>query len=173
MPAVVISVRMKSLLSRICNASYFRSNLGLPILLAGFYFIVPCRMGELAMSPVERSRLWSFDSSLPTMYAKPWQENARRYASIISPYLVALVPRYMRKGGLHSGKQPHITSYLDALRGIAAVIVVNHHHMPYNRTWLVQQPFFHLINSGRGSKGNLFFGFRLAALIQTRFQNSY
>lgn len=112
-----------------------------------------------------RSRLWGFDS-LPSTYTKPWQEYVWRYASIVSPCLLALVPRYMRKGGLQPAKQTHVTSYLDALRGVAALIVVNHHHLPYNRTWIVQQPFFRLINSGRGSKDNLLFDFRLNLFLR-------
>jgi hypothetical protein len=123
----------------------------------------------LSLSPTARTRMmsswpWTFGTTFPTTYAKPWQDRIYRYISVLSPYLLVLIPRYMRKDGLLPTKQPHITSYLDALRGIAAMIVLNHHHMPYNHTWLVQQPFFCLLISGRGSEDDQFFYFLSLAL---------
>ena len=43
-----------------------------------------------------------------------------------------------------------MTSYLDALRGIAAIVVVNHHFFPYEPTWIMQQPFVRILAAGRG-----------------------
>jgi peptidoglycan/LPS O-acetylase OafA/YrhL len=52
----------------------------------------------------------------------------------------------MRKGGLEPTKKAHITSYLDALRGWAAVIVFNHH---YGKIWILNHDFLRILVHGR------------------------
>lgn len=74
----------------------------------------------------------------------------RSLISIFFALLLSLRPRYMRKGGLKPTKKAHLTTYLDALRGWAAVIVLNSHHFPYKRAWIINQPFVRIIFGGRG-----------------------
>lgn len=65
-------------------------------------------------------------------------------------FSLALVPRYLRKNyGVKNPKPLHATSYLDALRGVAAVFVMNHHHLPFRWTWLMELPFFNVLYAGR------------------------
>ncbi|KAH6662808.1 acyltransferase family-domain-containing protein [Halenospora varia] len=96
------------------------------------------------------------------------------YAAVISPYVLAALPRYMHKGGLQPAKKLHPTSYLDALRGVAALIVLNHHHFPYENLWIVQQPLFRLLISGRGMVDVFFvisgyvLSYRMLKLMRTR-----
>lgn len=42
-------------------------------------------------------------------------------------FSIDLLPRFLQAGGLAAKKNLHTTSYLDALRGYAALIVLNHH----------------------------------------------
>jgi peptidoglycan/LPS O-acetylase OafA/YrhL len=65
-------------------------------------------------------------------------------------HLLAALPRYMQPGGLRRKKKLIPSSYLDALRGYAAWVVINRHRFEYADTWLVQQPFFRVLISGRG-----------------------
>ena len=88
--------------------------------------------------------------------------------------LLWLRPRYMRKGGLQPTKKAHITSYLDALRGWVAVIVLNPHHNPYHRTWILNQPFARILVHGRGMVDVFFvilgyvLNYRMLKLMRTR-----
>jgi peptidoglycan/LPS O-acetylase OafA/YrhL len=74
----------------------------------------------------------------------------RSTPSILYALFLALLPRYMQRNGLQPTKKEHVTSYLDALRGWAAFVVLNHHHNPYYATWLLEQPGFTIITAGRG-----------------------
>jgi peptidoglycan/LPS O-acetylase OafA/YrhL len=67
-------------------------------------------------------------------------------------FTLSLLPKYMRRGGLRRNDKLRNTSYLDALRGIAALIVVNHHHQS-NPSEL---PFLSLVTAGKSSV-NVFF----------------
>lgn len=69
----------------------------------------------------------------------------------VTGILLAALPRYMQPGGLRRKKKLIPSSYLDALRGYAALIVVNYHRWQHEEhTWLVQLPFFRLLLAGRG-----------------------
>lgn len=69
----------------------------------------------------------------------------------LSGILIAFLPRYMQPGGLRRKKGLTPSAYLDALRGYAALIVVNYHVWQHQgHTWLVQLPFFRLLVAGRG-----------------------
>lgn len=64
--------------------------------------------------------------------------------------LLSLPPKFFRSEGLRSKKQLGSTSYLDGLRGVAAIVVVNHHALPYWEMGLFKYPFFTLFLAGRG-----------------------
>lgn len=70
--------------------------------------------------------------------------------SVVVYCFLALLPRYLKRGGLQPGKKLQPTSYLDALRGYAALIVLNHHYFPWTQNAIIQWPFIRLIRSGRG-----------------------
>ena len=67
-------------------------------------------------------------------------------------FILSLPPKYMRIGGLRRDGKLRNTAYLDALRGISAMIVVNHHHQS-NPSEL---PFLSLVTAGKSSV-NVFF----------------
>ncbi|KAF2672360.1 hypothetical protein BT63DRAFT_194531 [Microthyrium microscopicum] len=92
--------------------------------------------GYLPSVPDSSSEKWVPD--LPTF-------NARKV-------VLSFVPRFVRRGGLRRTEKLRSTAYLDALRGVAAVIVVNHHHI-YPITEL---PFINLWTLGKSSV-NVFF----------------
>ncbi len=75
---------------------------------------------------------------------------ARRCASALGSAAKRLPPRYLQPGGLDCEKRLHATSYLDALRGYAAWIVVNHHRFQMGDWWIFNLPFICIINKGRG-----------------------
>ena len=60
-----------------------------------------------------------------------------RLPHLLYTVVVWLLPRFARRNGLQSTKKDHVTSYLDSLRGWAAVIVLSHHHHP----WYVSSPY--------------------------------
>jgi peptidoglycan/LPS O-acetylase OafA/YrhL len=67
-------------------------------------------------------------------------------------FIPSLIPKFMKRGGLRRSEKLRSTSYLDALRGVAAVIVVNHHHQSNpSEYW-----FLSLIWAGKSSV-NVFF----------------
>ncbi|KAL3420486.1 hypothetical protein PVAG01_08985 [Phlyctema vagabunda] len=72
--------------------------------------------------------------------------------------LFNILPRYMRPGGLKRSKPLHLTSYLDALRGVAALFVMNFHYKGFGcgNPWLLEQPFLAVLRSGKGMV-NVFF----------------
>jgi peptidoglycan/LPS O-acetylase OafA/YrhL len=85
-------------------------------------------------------------------------------------FILSLPPKFVRRGGLRRNGKLRNTSYLDALRGIAAVIVVNHHHQS-NPSEL---PFLSLVTAGKSSV-NVFFvisgyvlGYRLLKNMRAR-----
>jgi hypothetical protein len=88
--------------------------------------------------------------------------------------LLSLPPKVVRGEGLRPKKKLGSTSYLDALRGIAALIVVNHHALPYWNMALFKYPFFIVLLAGRGMV-DIFFvisgyvlGLNLLKLIRAR-----
>jgi hypothetical protein len=88
--------------------------------------------------------------------------------------LLSLLPKILRGEGFRSKKKMGSTSYLDGLRGIAAVIVVNHHALPYWNMALFKYPFFAVLLAGRGMV-DIFFvvsgyvlGLKLLKLIRAR-----
>jgi peptidoglycan/LPS O-acetylase OafA/YrhL len=66
-------------------------------------------------------------------------------------FILSLLPKFLKRGGLRRKERLRNTSYLDALRGIAAVIVVNHHHLNPSPS-----PVFGLPTAGKSSV-NVFF----------------
>src|SRR4051794_6079198 len=68
--------------------------------------------------------------------------------TLVRSLIIATLPRYMLRNGLQPTKKEHITSYLDALRGWAAFIVLHSHYNPYGKTWLMNQPGFIILTSG-------------------------
>ncbi|QDS72621.1 hypothetical protein FKW77_002174 [Venturia effusa] len=93
------------------------------------------------------------DTFLPTS-EKSLPPDYKRYLiyNVLHPvyvFVTSLPPKFVRKGGLQPRKKLGPTSYLDALRGWAAFIVVNHHKFPYVDLQLFQYPFFTLLTAGR------------------------
>jgi peptidoglycan/LPS O-acetylase OafA/YrhL len=94
--------------------------------------------------------------------------------SFLSSLPLTILPRFMRKDGLKPSKPPHVTSYLDALRGFAAIIVVNHHFFPYSATWLFKLPFVRVFYAGFGMVDVFFvisgyvLSYRMLKLMRTR-----
>lgn len=64
-------------------------------------------------------------------------------------FITSLPPRFVQRGGLKPKKTLGPTSYLDALRGWAAFIVVNHHGFPYADLPIFRYPIFSLLTAGR------------------------
>jgi hypothetical protein len=88
--------------------------------------------------------------------------------------LLSLLPTIMRGEGFRPKKKLGSTSYLDALRGCAAIIVVFHHTLPYWNMALFKYPFFIVLLAGRGMV-DIFFvisgyvlGFKLLKLIRAK-----
>ncbi|TLD39638.1 hypothetical protein E2P81_ATG00625 [Venturia nashicola] len=89
-------------------------------------------------------------------------------------FILSLPPKFVRRGGHQPKKKLGPTSYLDALRGWAAFIVVNHHHFPYGHLEVFGYPVFSLFTAGRAMV-DIFFvisgyvlGFRLLKLMRAR-----
>lgn len=61
--------------------------------------------------------------------------------------LISLLPRYLQPGGLEHHGEPRATAYLDALRGFAAIAVVNHHF--YWSNHILSLPFVNFVRQGR------------------------
>jgi peptidoglycan/LPS O-acetylase OafA/YrhL len=74
----------------------------------------------------------------------------RRCAAALGSTLKRLPPRYLQPGGLECEKRLHATSYLDALRGYAAWIVVNHHRFQMGGWWIFNLPLICIVNKGKG-----------------------
>lgn len=77
----------------------------------------------------------------------------RKYLTIhvlhpVLDFILSLPPNFVRRGGLRPKKKLGPTSYLDALRGWAAFIVIIHHRFPYERLQIFGFPFFSLIIAG-------------------------
>lgn len=97
------------------------------------------------------------DSESDTFLLVPEQSRLpgyRRYFTvhILYPaiaFTISLPPKFVRRGGLQQKKKLGPTSYLDALRGWAAFIVVNHHGFPYANLKIFEYPFFSLMLAGR------------------------
>lgn len=66
----------------------------------------------------------------------------------ILSFILALMPRYMRPGGLRVNKQLHPTAYLDALRGWVALLVMNFHTFG-NKATILEKPVFSAFLNGR------------------------
>jgi peptidoglycan/LPS O-acetylase OafA/YrhL len=100
--------------------------------------------------------------SLEKELTRPTRKAARWY--ILLEYLrlgggclVAVLPRYMQTGGLRRRKKKLMhTSYLDALRGYAAFVVVNRHRFDLSKTWFFQRPFIRVVHNAEGMV-NIFF----------------
>jgi hypothetical protein len=88
--------------------------------------------------------------------------------------LLSLLPKVVVRDGLRPKKKLGPTSYLDALRGIAAIIVVFHHTLPYWNMALFKYPFFIVLLAGRGMVDVFFvisgyvLGLKLLTLIRAK-----
>lgn len=92
----------------------------------------------------------------PTRKITRWNASLK-YLCLGGGCLAALLPLYMQSGGLRRRRKKLIpTSYLDALRGYAAWIVVNRHRFDLDKTWFFQRPFIRLFHSAEASI-NIFF----------------
>ncbi|KAH8749848.1 acyltransferase family-domain-containing protein [Hyaloscypha sp. PMI_1271] len=95
-------------------------------------------------------------------------------ASNVLAALFNLLPRFLRKGGLNQTKTIHDTSYLDALRGWAAIIVFITHTFPYKGFPIFQHPFTKVLVHGRAMVMVFFvisgyaLSYRMLKLIRTR-----
>ncbi|KIV88687.1 hypothetical protein PV10_08346 [Exophiala mesophila] len=74
--------------------------------------------------------------------------DAKTLAWLLLSYFLAILPRYLQPGGLRVKKELHPTSYLDALRGWAALAVFRYHGLS-NKTWLLEQPVIRTVLNGR------------------------
>ncbi|KAK5185796.1 hypothetical protein LTR44_001845 [Exophiala sp. CCFEE 6388] len=63
-------------------------------------------------------------------------------------HMLALLPQFLQPDGLRLTKTLHPTSYLDALRGYAAWVVLNF-HLRNPETWLLQQFPLRVFHRGR------------------------
>jgi hypothetical protein len=66
--------------------------------------------------------------------AEKWDADHRQWSwsslfNHLLTFLLSLLPKFLKRHGLRRNERLRNTAYLDALRGIAAVIVVNHHHL--------------------------------------------
>jgi len=68
--------------------------------------------------------------------------------SLVRALISSTLPRGLRESSKQL-KRAHDTSYLDALRGWAAVIVWISHTFPYKNTWIFQLPFTKALVHGR------------------------
>ncbi|KIW67438.1 hypothetical protein, variant 5 [Phialophora macrospora] len=97
---------------------------------------------------------WRASSSRwqPIMKWNGWSKedipDAKTAALLVLSYFVAALPRFLQPGGLKITRKLHATSYLDALRGWAALFVFRF-HMFYNKTWLFNQFVFSGFLNGR------------------------
>jgi peptidoglycan/LPS O-acetylase OafA/YrhL len=104
----------------------------------------PTMTRDLPTAPNSSDEKWILRAQNPNI----WISALHR----VYMFILSLPPKYMRRGGLRRSGKLRNTSYLDALRGIAAVIVVNHHHQS-NPSEL---PFLSLVTAGKSSV-NVFF----------------
>ena len=72
----------------------------------------------------------------PTSTTASNEFSVSRLPHLFYTVVLWLLPRFACRNGLQSTKKEHVTSYLDSLRGWAAVIVLSHHHHP----WYVSFP---------------------------------
>ena len=75
-----------------------------------------------------------------------------RWSIFLKNLRVVALPRYLQPGGLRRRKKTLLpSSYLDSLRGYAALFVVNRHRFDLSKTWLAQQPIIRVIHCGDGA----------------------
>jgi hypothetical protein len=124
---------------------------------------------------VETSASHDVEKAQPRNFTTIWRFFLWRY--VLRPAclcLLSLLPRVVLRDGLRLKKKLGPTSYLDALRGIAALIVVFHHTLPYWNMPLFKYPFFRVLLAGRGMVDVFFvisgyvLGLKLATLIRAR-----
>ncbi|KAE9978068.1 hypothetical protein EG328_001688 [Venturia inaequalis] len=109
-------------------------------------------MTELVERP-STTASFEFENLLPA-HEQSRLPKYRRYFTrhVLYPalaFILSLPPKFVRKGGLKPKKKLGPTSYLDALRGWAAFIVVNHHGFPFGNLPIFGYPFFSLMTAGR------------------------
>lgn len=102
--------------------------------------------------------------------------DAKTLAFLVLSFIVALLPRYMQPGGLKLKKELHPTSYLDAVRGWAALAVFRYHGIA-NKTWILEQPPLRMVLNGRAMV-DIFFvisgyvlTYRMVKMIRNRQTN--
>ncbi|GAM89171.1 hypothetical protein ANO11243_072070 [Dothideomycetidae sp. 11243] len=77
-----------------------------------------------------------------------WFYRTLRLPAFSVAFLLSVIPKFLRPGGLRAYRKLHSTAYLDAVRGYAAVVVANHHFFEdYKFFW--SKPFIGIIGQGR------------------------
>jgi peptidoglycan/LPS O-acetylase OafA/YrhL len=78
-----------------------------------------------------------------------WQ-SLSQYLRLGGSHLPAILPRFLRRHSLRRTKFLTPTSYLDALRGYAAISIMNRHRFDLSSVWLLQQPIVRITHAGPG-----------------------
>jgi len=91
---------------------------------------------------------WNLSSRLDLSDRWDRVPDARTLAWLVLSSLITILPRYLQPGGLKVKKELHPTSYLDAVRGWAAIAVFRGHGM-VNKTKLLELPVFQMVLNGQ------------------------
>jgi peptidoglycan/LPS O-acetylase OafA/YrhL len=116
----------------------------------------PRSIAGLISSPVRSlaSTLRSRSQVSRYYYSADVYSTVRHILRSSAPFLFATIlslrPRYMRIGGLRPASKTYPTTYLDSLRGWAAVVVLNCHYQPYKNASFMSLPIVGIVVNGGG-----------------------
>jgi peptidoglycan/LPS O-acetylase OafA/YrhL len=88
----------------------------------------------------------------------------------LTAYGRSALPRFLSPGRLISEEDLHSTSYLDAIRGYAAIGIMNSHYFALSDTWLFQLPLVRVVHAGP-SMVNVFFVISGFVLTQSKIRH--
>jgi peptidoglycan/LPS O-acetylase OafA/YrhL len=135
----------------------------LPFLVDGDPYIIPSLKLKLLSAQFSLKKLPTMtNDDLPSVPDQPdekWTsllQNQNSWTATVLKrvwaFILWLLPKFLRRGGLRRKEKLKSTAYLDALRGIASFIVVNHHHQVNPSEY----PILSLWTAGKSSV-NVFF----------------
>jgi peptidoglycan/LPS O-acetylase OafA/YrhL len=100
-----------------------------------------------------------------SLFSTTFQQLLRSSLNFLKAFLLFLIPTFLYQDPNHPLKKLHPTSYLDGLRGVAALFVACHHYIitwfpalsngwkntegGAENNWIFQFPFLRVLNSGR------------------------